>query len=149
MGVCHTVQNPNPISDRNILFFNLQTQKICNHTLFQTKKAKTIPYFRLKQLEYHTLKCSTYPHSLYIGVPPPLHNTLVYLLIFICSFQWCVLFLCLAKKKKHSLITIMTCRSYRIEKGHLHWEKAILASFIGAALSTIKVYNLSPENLMK
>ena len=41
-----------------------------NHTLFQTKKAKTIPYFRLKQLENHTLKCGTYPYSLYMGVPP-------------------------------------------------------------------------------
>ena len=42
-----------------------------NHALFQTKKAKAIPYFRLKQLENHTLKCGTYPYSLYIGVPPP------------------------------------------------------------------------------
>ena len=33
---------------------------------------KIIPYFRLKQLENHTLKCGTYPYSLYIGVPPPL-----------------------------------------------------------------------------
>ena len=40
-----------------------------NHTLFQTKKAKTIPYLRLKQLENHTLKCGTYLYSLYIGVP--------------------------------------------------------------------------------
>ena len=31
-----------------------------NHTLFQTKKAKAIPYFRLKQLEKYTLKCGTY-----------------------------------------------------------------------------------------
>ena len=31
---------------------------------------KIIPYFRLKQLENHTLKCSTYPYSLHIGVPP-------------------------------------------------------------------------------
>ena len=37
----------------------------------KTKKAKTIPYFRLKQLENYTLKCGTYPYSLYIGVPPP------------------------------------------------------------------------------
>ena len=42
-----------------------------NHTLFQTKKVKTIPYFRLKQLENHTLKYGTYPYGLYIGVPPP------------------------------------------------------------------------------
>ena len=41
-----------------------------NHTLFQTKKAKTIHYFRLRQLENHTLKCGTYPYSLYIGVSP-------------------------------------------------------------------------------
>ena len=31
-------------------------------------KAKTIPYFGLKQLENQTLKCSTYPNSLYIAV---------------------------------------------------------------------------------
>ena len=31
---------------------------------------KIIPYSRLKQLENHTLKCGTYPYSLYIGVPP-------------------------------------------------------------------------------
>ena len=41
-----------------------------SHTLFQIKKAKTIPYFRLKQLENHALKCGTYPYSLYIGVTP-------------------------------------------------------------------------------
>ena len=41
-----------------------------NHTLFQTKKVKTIPYFRLKQLENHTLKYGTYPYSLCIGVTP-------------------------------------------------------------------------------
>ena len=59
--------------------FSDLTPKICtpfqtvpcqNRTLFQTKKAKTIPYFRLKQLENHTLKCGTCPYSLYIGVPP-------------------------------------------------------------------------------
>ena len=42
-----------------------------NHTLFQSKKAKTISYFRIKQLENHTLKCGIYQCSLYIGVPPP------------------------------------------------------------------------------
>ena len=44
------------------------------HTLFrpnQNKKAKTIPYFRLRQLKNHTLKCGTYPYNLYMGVPPP------------------------------------------------------------------------------
>ena len=41
-----------------------------NHTLFQTKKAQTMPYLRLKQLENQTLKCGTYPYSIYIGVPP-------------------------------------------------------------------------------
>ena len=38
---------------------------------FQTKKAKTIPYFRLKRLQNHTLKCGTYLYSSYMGVTPP------------------------------------------------------------------------------
>ena len=29
------------------------------------------PYFRLEQLKNHTLKCGTYPYSLYVGVAPP------------------------------------------------------------------------------
>ena len=63
-GVPPGSQNPAPFSDKKIFFFK---------PLFQTKKAKTIPYFRLKQLENHTLKCGTYPYSSYIGVPhsPP------------------------------------------------------------------------------
>ena len=34
------------------------------------KRQKNTPYFRLKQLENHTLKCGIYPYSLYIGIPP-------------------------------------------------------------------------------
>ena len=40
------------------------TPKVCTH------KSVIIPYSRLKQLENHTLKCSTYPYSLYVGAPP-------------------------------------------------------------------------------
>ena len=51
---------------------------------FQTKKAKTIPYFRLKRLENHTLKCDTYIYRVIYGSTPlplrgftphqPVHN---------------------------------------------------------------------------
>ena len=64
-----------------------------NHNLFQTKKAKTIPYFRLKQLENHTLKCGTYPYSLYIGVPPPpvnLAKIAIFKMIACFAILWCM-----------------------------------------------------------
>ena len=46
-----------------------QTDGIC--TLFQTRMAKPIPYFRLEMLENDTLWGGTYLHGLYMGVPPP------------------------------------------------------------------------------
>ena len=43
------------------------------YTLFQTKMAKSIPYFRLEMLENDTLWGGTYPYGLYTGesAPPP------------------------------------------------------------------------------
>ena len=41
------------------------------YTLFQTKMAKSIPYFRLEMLENDTLWGGTYLYGLYMGVPPP------------------------------------------------------------------------------
>ena len=46
-----------------------QTDGIC--TLFQTKTAKYIPYFRLEMLENDTLWGGTYLYGLYMGGPPP------------------------------------------------------------------------------
>ena len=40
------------------------------YTLFQTKLAKSIPYFRLEMLENDTLWGGTYLYGLYMGVPP-------------------------------------------------------------------------------
>ena len=57
----HTLLAKNGIPD--------QTDGI--YTLFQTKMAKSIPYFRLEMLENHTLWGGTYLHGLYMGVPPP------------------------------------------------------------------------------
>ena len=41
------------------------------YTLFQTKMAKSIPYFRLEMLENDTLWGGTYLYGLYMGVTPP------------------------------------------------------------------------------
>ena len=41
------------------------------YTLFQTKMAKSIPYFRLEMLENDTLWGGTYLYGLYMGVRPP------------------------------------------------------------------------------
>ena len=41
------------------------------YTLFQTKMAKSTPYFRLEMLENGTLWGGTYLYGLYMGVPPP------------------------------------------------------------------------------
>ena len=41
------------------------------YTLFQTKMAKSIPYFRLEMLENDTLWSGTYLYGLYMVVPPP------------------------------------------------------------------------------
>ena len=41
------------------------------YTLFQTKMAKSIPYFRLENLENVTLWGGTYLYGLHMGVPPP------------------------------------------------------------------------------
>ena len=41
------------------------------YTLFQTKLAKSIPYFRLEMFENDTLWGGTYLYGLYMGVPPP------------------------------------------------------------------------------
>ena len=41
------------------------------HSLFQTKMAKSVPYFRLEMLENDTLWGSTYLYGLYMGEPPP------------------------------------------------------------------------------
>ena len=41
------------------------------YTLFQTKMAKSIPYFRLEMLENGTLWGGTYLYGSYMGVPPP------------------------------------------------------------------------------
>ena len=41
------------------------------YTLFQTKMAKSIPYFRLEMLKNGTLCGGTYLYGLYMGVPPP------------------------------------------------------------------------------
>ena len=43
------------------------------YTLFQTKIAKSIPYFRLEMLENDTLWDGTYLYGLYMGVHPPGH----------------------------------------------------------------------------
>ena len=40
------------------------------YTLFQTKMAKSVPYFRLEMLENDTLWGGTYLYGLYMGVPP-------------------------------------------------------------------------------
>ena len=40
------------------------------YTLFQTKIAKSIPYFRLEMLENDTLWGGTYLYGLYMGEPP-------------------------------------------------------------------------------
>ena len=40
------------------------------YTLFQTKIAKTIPYFRLEMLKNDTLWGGTYLYGLYMAVPP-------------------------------------------------------------------------------
>ena len=42
-----------------------------NHTRFQTKMGKSIPVFRPKRPEIHTLCGGTNLHGLYRGVPPP------------------------------------------------------------------------------
>ena len=44
------------------------------YTLFQTKMAKSIPYFRLEMLENGTLWGGTYLYGSYMGVPPPGKN---------------------------------------------------------------------------
>ena len=44
--------------------------RVPNHTLFQTKMVKLIPYFGPKQLKKHTLWRGTYRYSLYKGLPP-------------------------------------------------------------------------------
>ena len=41
------------------------------YILFQTKMAKSIPYFRQEMLENDTLWGGTYLYGLYMGVPPP------------------------------------------------------------------------------
>ena len=41
------------------------------YTLFQTKMAKSIPYFRLEMLENGTLWGGTYLYGSYMGVAPP------------------------------------------------------------------------------
>ena len=41
------------------------------YTPFETKMAKSIPYFRLEMLENDTLWGGTYLFGLYMGVPPP------------------------------------------------------------------------------
>ena len=46
-------------------------QTVGIYTLFQTKMAKSIPYFRLEMLENGTLWGGTYLYGLYMGVPPP------------------------------------------------------------------------------
>ena len=47
------------------------------YTLFQTKLAKSIPYFRLEMLENDTLY-DTYLYGLYMGVPlPPVAYVLI------------------------------------------------------------------------
>ena len=44
------------------------------YTLFQTKMAKSIPYFRLEMLENGTLWGGTYLYGSYMGVPPREHT---------------------------------------------------------------------------
>ena len=64
-----------------------QTDRI--YTLFQTKMAKSIPYFRLEMLENDTLWGGTYPYGLYMGVPPPQVLLASFLLRFLpryCSY---------------------------------------------------------------
>ena len=46
-------------------------QTVGIYTLFQTKMAKSIPYFRPEILENDTLWGGPYPYGLYMGVPPP------------------------------------------------------------------------------
>ena len=41
------------------------------YTLFQTKMAKSIPYFRLEMLQNDTLWGGTYLYGLYMGLHPP------------------------------------------------------------------------------
>ena len=47
----------------------IQKHKI--DTLFQTKKAKSIPYFRLKMFESDTLWGDTYLYGIVLNPPPP------------------------------------------------------------------------------
>ena len=50
------------------------------YTLFQTKMAKSIPYFRLEMLENGTLWGGTYLYGLYMGVPPGVIRKYKYML---------------------------------------------------------------------
>ena len=76
VGVCCTVLKTltlfqSKMYDFAYLFSDLTPNIYTTFQTFQTKKAKTIPYFRLKRLENHTPKCGTYLYSSYIGVPRP------------------------------------------------------------------------------
>ena len=70
-----------PVQEPLTLLRRWEDKKVAtskNHTQFQTRSLKpnpisSIPYFRLKWLEHHTLWCCSYLYSLYKGVPcPPL-----------------------------------------------------------------------------
>ena len=57
VGVCARFSKPWPYFRPKRMIFHTPLQT------WRTKKAKIIPYFRLKRLENHTLKCGTYLYS--------------------------------------------------------------------------------------
>ena len=67
-GVTPGPENPYPTSDQN----GIPDQTDGIYTLFQTKMAKSMPYFRLEMLENDTLWGGIYLYGLYMEVPRPL-----------------------------------------------------------------------------
>ena len=74
------------------------------YTLFQTKMAKSIPYFTLEMLENDTLWGGTYPYGLYMGVPPPSPRGLVPVTPMLLSLQQAQYLLSAWLKMKHSCL---------------------------------------------